>query len=141
MRRGFTLPELLSVAAIVGILAAVVTPPLIRYLDRAAVREGVERYAALHATARQLAISRSALARLEVDRSRPAATLSVQRGPTAWDTVGVYPLGSATVTCSNPAIVFGPLGLGYGTSNTRVIFSRGSAADTVTTSRTGRLRR
>ena len=105
------------------------------------MREGVERYAALHATARQLAISRSALARLEVDRSRPAATLSVQRGPTAWDTVGVYPLGSATVTCSNPAIVFGPLGLGYGVSNTRVIFSRGSAADTVTTSRTGRLRR
>ena len=92
MRRGFTLPEVLSAAAIVGILAAVVTPPLLRYLDRAAVREGVERYAALHASTRQLAISRSTLARLEVDRSRPVATLSVQRSSTAWDTVG-------TVTC------------------------------------------
>ncbi|HTT67145.1 MAG TPA: prepilin-type N-terminal cleavage/methylation domain-containing protein [Gemmatimonadales bacterium] len=141
MRRGFTLPELLSVVAIVGILTAVVTPPLIRYLDQASVREGVERFAALYATTRQLAISRGTLARLELERTAPVATLSVQRAPAAWDTVGVYPLGSSTVTCSNLAIVFGPLGLGYGTSNTRVIFSRGASADTVTTSRTGRLRR
>ena len=141
MRRGLTLPELLSVIAIVGVLLSIVAPPLGRALDQAAVREGVERLAALHATTRQLAISRNALARLELDPARRSATLSVRRTATAWDTVGSYPLGSATMTCSNPTIVFGPLGLGYGTSNTRVVFSRGSAADTVTTSRTGRLRR
>lgn len=141
MRHGFTLPELLSVIAIVGIVLSIATPPLGRALDRAAVREGVDRFAALHATTRQLAITRNALARLEVDGVRHTATLSVQRSPTAWDSVGRYDLGSATITCSNPTTVFGPLGLGYGTSNTRVIFTRGAAADTVTTSRTGRLRR
>ncbi|HXY68260.1 MAG TPA: prepilin-type N-terminal cleavage/methylation domain-containing protein [Gemmatimonadales bacterium] len=141
MRRGFTLMEMLCVVAILSIVTAVVTPSLVRYLDQAAVREAVDRFAALHATTRQLAIARGTLARLELDRARPAATLSVQRTPAAWDTVGEYPLGSATVTCSNPAIVFGPLGLGFGLSNTRVIFTRGAAADTVTTSRTGRLRR
>ncbi len=141
MRQGFTLPELLSVIAIVGVLLSIVTPPLGRALDQAAVREGVEHFAALHATTRQLAISRNTLARLELDRTQRTATLSVRRPPAAWDTVGSYPLGSASIDCSNPTMVFGPLGLGYGASNTRVIFARGASADTVTTSRTGRLRR
>ena len=141
MRQGFTLPELLSAIAIIGILLSIVTPPLGRALDQAAVHEGVERFAALHATTRQLAISRNALARLELDRAQRTATLSVRRTPAAWDTIGTFPLGSAAIACSNPTIIFGPLGLGYGTSNTRVIFTRGAAADTVTTSRTGRLRR
>jgi prepilin-type N-terminal cleavage/methylation domain-containing protein len=141
VRQGFTLPELLSVIAIVGVLLSIVAPPLGRALDQAAVHESAERFAALHATTRQLAISRNALARLELDRAQRTATLSVRRSPTAWDTVGSYPLGSATIICSTPTIVFGPLGLGYGTSNARVIFTRGASADTITTSRTGRLRR
>ena len=141
VRQGFTLPELLSVIVIIGILTSVVTPPLGRALDQAAVHEGVERFAALHATTRQLAISRNAVVRLELDRTQRTAALSVRRTPAAWDTIATYPLGSASIACSNPTIIFGPLGLGYGTSNTRVIFTRGAAADTVTTSRTGRLRR
>jgi prepilin-type N-terminal cleavage/methylation domain-containing protein len=141
VRNGFTLPELATVVAIMGVLASVVTPPLGRALDRAAVLEGVERFAAAHAATRQLAISRGALARLELDRGRRTATLSVQRTPKAWDTVATYPLGSARITCSNPTLAFNPIGMGHGASNSRVIFSRGAAADTVTTSRTGRLRR
>jgi prepilin-type N-terminal cleavage/methylation domain-containing protein len=141
VRNGFSVPELLTVTAIVGLLVSIVTPPLGRALDQAAVHEGVDRFSAAHATARQLAISRSRLARLEVDRARKTATLSVQRTAKAWDTVAVYPLGPATIACSNPTLVFNPIGIGYGASNTRVVFSRGLAADTVTTSRTGRLRR
>lgn len=140
-RRGFTLAELLTVTAILGVLVSIVTPPLGRALDQAAVHEGVDRFTAAHATTRQLAISRSRLARLELDRLRRTATLSVQRTPKAWDTVATYPLGSATITCSNSTMVFNPIGIGYGASNTRVVFWRGTAADTVTTSRTGRLRR
>ena len=141
MRRGFTLPELLSVMAMLGVLASIVTPPLGRVLDQAAVREGVDRFAALYSTTRQLAMSRGALARLELDRGRRAGTLSVQSDAHAWDTVATYPLGTAAFTCSTCTLVFNPLGVGYGTSNSRVVFSRGRAADTVTTSRTGRLKR
>ena len=141
MRKGFTLPEVATVAAIVGVVASVVVPPLGRTLDRAAVEEGVQRFAAAHATARELAIVRGALARLELDPRAHAATVSVQRTAKAWDTVATYPLGTAQVSCSSPVMVFNPIGLGYGASNTRVVFSRGVAADTVTTSRTGRLRR
>lgn len=141
MRSGFTLPELAAVLAIMGVVASVVVPPLGRTLDRAAVEEGVQRLAAAHATTRELAIARGALARLELDAVAHTAALSVQRTAKAWDTVATYPLGTARITCSNPTMVFNPIGLGHGASNTRVIFSRGAAADTVTTSRTGRLRR
>lgn len=138
---GFTLVELLTVTVVVGAVVSIVTPPLGRALDQAAVHEGVDRFAAAHATTRQLAISHSRLARLQLDRLRRTATLSVQRTAQAWDTVAAYPLGSAEFTCSNTTMVFNPIGIGHGASNTRVVFSRGLAADTVTTSRTGRLRR
>jgi prepilin-type N-terminal cleavage/methylation domain-containing protein len=141
MSSGFTLPELATVVAVVGVVASVVVPPLGRTLDRAAVEEGVQRFAAAHATARELAIVRGALARLEIDRTAHTATVSVQRGAGTWDSVATYQLGTAQISCSNPVMVFNPIGLGYGVSNTRLVFSRGAAADTVTTSRTGRLRR
>ncbi|HVO35556.1 MAG TPA: hypothetical protein VMT21_08340 [Gemmatimonadales bacterium] len=127
--------------AIMGVVASVVMPPLGRTLDRAAVEEGVQRFAAAHATTRELAIARGALARLELDRAAHTVAVSVQRTAKAWDTVATYRLGTAQISCTNPVMVFNPIGLGYGASNTRVIFSRGAAADTVTTSRTGRLRR
>jgi prepilin-type N-terminal cleavage/methylation domain-containing protein len=141
VRNGFTLPELATVVAIMGVLASVVMPPLGRALDRAAVEEAVERFASAHATTRELAISRGTLARLELDRVAHTVTVSVQRTAKAWDTVAAYPLGSAQIACTNPTMVFNPIGIGHGLSNTRVIFTRGAAADTVTTSRTGRLRR
>ncbi len=141
MRRGVTLPELMAVTAIVGVVTSITLPTLRRAMDQAAVREGIERFAAAFATTRQLAISRSKLARLEIDRGRKTATLSFQRTAGAWDTVAAYPLGGATITISNPTMVFNPIGIGWGASNTRIVFSRGAAADTATTSRTGRLRR
>lgn len=141
MRNGFTLPELLSVAAVVGVLTSIAIPPLRRELDRAAVREGVEQFASAHAATRQLAISKNRLARLDLDPVRRTATLALQRPDRGWDTVTAYPLGTATIVCSNPTLIFGPTGLGFGASNTRVVFARGASADTVTTSRTGRLRR
>lgn len=141
MRRGFTLPELLSAVAIAAILVSIVTPPLVRLLDQAAVREGVDRFASLYATTRELAMSRGALARLELDRAQRWGAVSVQRPDGAWDTVATGTLGSAGLSCSVCTLVFNPIGVGYGASNARLVFARGSAADTVTTSRTGRLKR
>jgi prepilin-type N-terminal cleavage/methylation domain-containing protein len=141
MARGVTLPEVVTVLVVVAVLAAVATPSLKRSLDRAAVQEAVQRYAVLHETTRQLAIARGVIARLELDSARKTLVIAVRRTPVAWDTVDARTLGSAGLAASRLVIMFDPIGVGYGASNSRIVFSRGAAADTLFVSRTGRLRR
>ena len=141
MRRGVTLLELLTVLAIIGIVVSIAIPPLDRALDQAAVAEAADRYAALHETTRQLAIARGTLARVELDTAQRTATIALQRTRTAWDTLQVYPLGTARILATQKVVTFGPFGVGFGASNTRLVFARGAAADTLTVSRTGRLKR
>jgi hypothetical protein len=42
---------------------------------------------------------------------------------------------------SNPLVVFGPTGMGWGVSNTRITLQRGSQVETITVSRVGRVKR
>jgi prepilin-type N-terminal cleavage/methylation domain-containing protein len=139
--RGVTLPELLIVLVLVGIAASIVTPPLGRALDRAAVGEGADRYSTLHETARALAIARGRHARVELDSARHQAVIALRRTPTQWDTVDARPLGRSSFSASRVIMTFSPLGVGFGASNTSIVFSAGVAAETVTVSRTGRLKR
>lgn len=141
MSRGLTLPELLCVLAILGVTTAIVAPPLARALDRIAVDEAADRYAAVHETTRQLAIARSGLARLELDTARGTITMSWRGVTDAWDTVDTRPLGRARLAASGLAVTFTPYGFGWGFSNTTIVLSRGAAAETLTVSRSGRLKR
>jgi len=139
--RGATLLELLSVMAIVGIVTAVAVPPVSRSLDRAAVNAAADRYATLFEAARGLAISRARFSRLVVDTARVETAVLVADTAGAWDTLRVWSLGKVAVSASQPIVVFSPLGMGWGVSNGRVIFARAAAAETLTVSRTGRLKR
>jgi Tfp pilus assembly protein FimT len=139
--RGATLVELTTVTLIIGVMASMVAPPVRRYLDGAAVGAAAERFAAVHAAARQTAILKGRLARYEVDRSATTLTLSLRSPLGVWDTLRAVALGDVRLTVSQPTVTFSPLGIGFGASNTTVIISRGAAAETLTVSRTGRLRR
>jgi Tfp pilus assembly protein FimT len=139
--RGATLPELTVVTLIVGVLASLVVPPVRRYLDQAAVRGATDRLVAVHAVTRQSAILSGRLSRYVVDRGTNSLVLSLRTPQGRWDTLRVVPLGDLRLAVSQPTVTFSPLGLGYGASNTTVIFARGASAETVTVSRTGRLRR
>jgi hypothetical protein len=105
------------------------------------VDEGVRRYGAMFETTRAFAIARGRQARLELDTAHAVVLIEIRRGQSAWDTVDQRPLGSARVGASQTIVTFSGLGVGLGLSNGRVVFSRGNAADTLTISRTGRLKR
>ena len=139
--RGVTLPEITTVLLIVGAMASVAVPPARRFLDRAAVWGAADRLGSVHEGARHRAISEGRLARYEVDP--PAARLTVsQRSPSGtWDTLKVVLLGAVRVTATQRTVTFDPLGIGYGASNTTIVLLSGTAAETLTVSRTGRLRR
>jgi len=139
--RGVTLPELTSVILIVGVMASVVVPPARRLFGLADFAGAADRLSAAHEVTRQTAIARGRPARYEVDRAALRVALSVRSPRGSWDTVRVFLLGEVQLSVSQPTVTFSPLGIGSGASNTTMILARGAAAETLTVSRTGRLRR
>ena len=139
--RGVTLPELLMVMVLIGVVASIAVRPIGRALDRVAVDEGAARYGAMFETARAFAIARGRHARIEIDTALGSAVIAVRQGVSQWDTVDQCPLGRSRVDASQTVVTFSPLGVGFGLSNARIIFASGAAAETLTVSRTGRLKR
>jgi len=139
MSAGHTLPELLIVLTITGTLTALAAPRVQQARDHAIVRDGVTEIVATLRAARSAAQRRDARAVVAFDTAAAAAMLTVER-----DTVLVHRFGAelgVTLEASRDTVIYGPSGRGYGSSNTTLIVRRGSAADTVTVSRLGRVKR
>ncbi len=126
---------------LIGVAAAILVPPLGRSLDRAAVSDGAERYAIAHETARAMAVARARQVRVELDSSRREAVIATRVSATQWDTAVTRSLGRAGFSASRVIVTFSPLGIGFGASNTTLVFTSGAAVETLTVSRTGRLKR
>jgi len=140
--RGATLLELLTVLVIVAIMTTIAVPPVSRALDQAAASTAADRYAALFEASRDLAVAHARFTRLALDSIRGEATIEERGASGTWDPVRSWELGgSVRVAGTMPAVVFSPVGVGWGFSNGRVILARGAAAETLTVSRTGRLKR
>jgi len=138
--RGATLLELLSVLVIIAIVTAISVPPVSRALDAAAASAAADRYAALFEATRDLAVAHARFARLELDSARGAVTIAEREPGGSWAPFRTWSLG-ARVSGTSPSVVFSPIGVGWGFSNGRVVVERGAAAETLTISRTGRLKR
>lgn len=140
MRRGFTLLEVLVVLTIAGVLLVLLVPRWALHRDRLAVGRATAEVASFYHTARYAAILRARQVRIEFGAARLRA---VYEGVT--DSTFLVRTGPArhgvTVAASRATIRIAPNGMGYGAANTRVVLSRGAAADTLTTSRLGRLKR
>ena len=141
MPKGFTFLELLVVIAIAGVLLVIWLPRAARLQDWLETERAVRDVTTALVVGRNGAVMQSTRARVEI----AADTLRIDRlGPRGWQPWWRLP-GPAShgvaLEVSNPIVTFGPTGMGWGVSNTRIVLRRGSQAETITTSRVGRVKR
>jgi len=139
LRRGTTLPELIVVLIIVGVLATIAVGRTTALRDRLSVRAAATETMATFALARRWSVSRATRTAVAIDTA--SASLIVRSYA---DTIAHRRLASShgvSISASRDSMAYAPNGLGYGASNLTIIIRRGSAADTISVSRLGRVRR
>lgn len=143
MPRGLSLAELVVVLFIVAMLAVLGLPRLTGLTDWLATERAAQEITTALSLTRHAAVIQATRARLTI----AADTLRIDRlSPDGgewvpwWRRPGPADFG-VRLEVSNPEVVFGPTGLGWAAANTKVVLSRGSQVETITTSRLGRVKR
>lgn len=137
-RPAFTLLELLATITLAALLSAIAVPRTVRLMDRIVVRAAVDAIAGACALARSAAVARGTVVDVTIDAD--ARAVRVAAGPDTLLDRSLDPGGPLTLSASRTLVRYAPTGLGYGASNTTVIARRRDAADTLYTSRLGRVR-
>lgn len=136
-RTGGTLVELVLTLALLSIVMAIAVPSLRTTLNELGVRGARQDVVLALWAARNAASFRGDYASLIVDAARGRVSVV-----TGHDTVFVRDLAGrrgVSVAVTRDSITYAPTGIGWGAANTRIVVSRGGRADTITTSRLGRV--
>ena len=136
-RHGTMLIELVLTLVIIGIVAAIAVPSIRTSMDRMGLRSATHDVVLGLWAARNAATMRGNYVSFVVDG--PNRRVRVMSGP---DTLFARDLGArhgVMLSVTRDSITYAPSGIGYGAANTRIIVSRGGRADTITTSRLGRV--
>ncbi len=155
MVKGFSLPEVLVVVLVIGLLAMIAFPLLSTARARVDVSAAREAFSASHSLARQVAAQYGRLCKLHLDpiENRFWVTVDTSTVPGLQRLDTVRPIvnvaeqfGGVRVESRPVTFCFDPRGLATARSdcdlpNATVVFRRGSVVDTVTISRLGRLLR
>jgi len=136
---GFTLLELLIVVTIVATLTAVALPRTRRLLDANAARSAASDAVNMLELARHLAMARGE--RVSVDIDSGPARLTTRAGVDTIRKRDEKAINGVKFAATRTPVVFSQLGMGFGVSNLTLVVTRGEAAETVTVSRLGRVRR
>lgn len=139
VRRGVTLPEIATVLAIIGVAVTASAPHVGAWRDRTAVRRAATELAAFYELARLEAIYRAARVRVEFGADSLRAVLEDGSDLIVLARAGPSRHGVG-FSASRPVIRIHPNGLGAGGANTTLVLTRGAVAESLTTSRLGRLR-
>lgn len=138
MRRGLTLPELLLVIVIAGLMMAIALPGIQAFRDRLMVTEEVQRLVSAHRRARVAAILQSQPVVLAV--SADSLSIRTEEGhDVVWTAAGPLSHGVA-LAGGEHHFFFSPVGITTGVSNASLTLSRGNATKTIVISRLGRVR-
>jgi prepilin-type N-terminal cleavage/methylation domain-containing protein len=141
MRRGFTLTELAVVLAILALVTAITLPRLGGLLDWIAVNTAAQDVTTAVAVTRNAAVMQGSRRRLVIAPD----SLRIDRWTgDSWTPLARWPgpdRHGVTLDVSNPVVVFDPIGLAWGLSNTKVVLRRGLRSETITLSRLGRVKR
>lgn len=137
---GFTVLELLVVISIAALLVAFWIPRAARLFDWIATERAVRDVTTALAVARHGAVMQATRARLTITADSLRIDRLGRQGWEPWWRRSGPSSHGVTLQISNPVVVFGPSGMGWGVSNTRIVLSRGSQAETITMSRVGRVK-
>ena len=135
-----TLIETVIVLTLVGLLTLGFAPRLGDWMDRLAVRRAADELAEFYSAARFGALLRGSRVRIELTpdslraiyESASDSVFMRQEGPAGSD---------VSLSTSRLVLRILPTGLGAGGSNTTLVLRRGVHAESLTTSRLGRLKR
>ena len=155
MVRGFSLPEIVVVVSVIGLLTLIAFPLLSKARARVDVSAAREAFSASHALARQVAGQYGRLCRLHLDptgnRFWVTVGTSTVPGVQRFDTVRTVvklseQFGGVRMESRPLTLCFDPRGLATARGqcdlpNATVVFRQGRVVDTVTISRLGRLLR
>jgi prepilin-type N-terminal cleavage/methylation domain-containing protein len=139
MRRGFSLLELVIAIGVAGTILALAVPRWTRVRDHLAVRQAKSEVAMFYQVARHSAIFRATRVRLEFTSDTLRAVYEAAADSTFLAQAGPSRHG-VSLDASRAVIRINPTGLGYGAANTTIVLRRGAIAESLTTSRLGRLR-
>lgn len=140
MRRGFTLIEMATVLVVIGVMTGLAVPRVGGYMDWLAVNRAEAETAAFYNRARIAAVYRAVRVRIEFTGDSLVAIAEGAIDSVVGRIPGPERFGVALVA-SRVEIRLYPNGLGLGAANTKLVFRRGAAADSLTISRLGRIRR
>jgi Tfp pilus assembly protein FimT len=137
-RLAFTVPEIVVVLLLAGLLMALAVPRFSAMRDSASVRAAMADLGADFSMARQSAVTRRTTVAVVIDTA--AGTVQLR---SAARTMSTHPLGmmyGIVLGSNRDSAVYDSRGLGYGISNLTVTVRRGAIVDTLTMSRMGRVR-
>lgn len=140
MQKGVTLLELLTALVILGLLTGLAAPTITDWSDKLAVMRASEDVASFHSRARLRAVFGALTVRMLLSPDSLAAVVDASPDSVLLRAPGPARRG-VRMSITRSTIRLYPNGLGLGGSNTKVVLRKGQAAESLTVSRLGRLKR
>ena len=140
MKKGFFLVEIVAIIALIGIVVAMVLPRTFQGIDRLRVGNAAAAIVSFYGGARFGAIVRGVPVRMEFGEDSLLAYYEGENDSLFLSVKGPAHHG-VNMSGSRNVIRLHPNGVGWGAANTKLVLWLGEAAESLTTSRLGRMKR